>query len=118
MVDKKIGNYSFIGGVGIAVILGLALPIGDTIKTALTSVLVLLGLIVGFLNVVGKETKEFLLIAAVLVIAAGVGQASTELGSVQIIGPYLSGIFQSIMLFVVPATVIVGLKDIYALAQG
>jgi hypothetical protein len=79
--------------------------------------LVVLGLIVGFLNVTGKETKEFLLVAVVLVIAAGMGGASATLGGVQMIGQYLSGIFTQVLAFVVPATVVVALKDIWALGQ-
>jgi len=118
-MEEKIGHYSFIGGVIIAFVLGLV-PIetlGD-IAPLLTSLLVLLGLIVGFLNVTGKETKEFLMVSAVLIIAAGVGGASDTLGSVQSIGPYLSDIFAQILAFVVPATIIVALKDIWSLGQN
>jgi len=117
-MEEKIGRYSFIGGVIIAIVLGLV-P-GDTLGTAsawLISLLVLLGLIVGFLNVTGKETKEFMTVATVLIIAAFAGGAEGTLSQVQIIGQYLQGIFHSVLAFVVPATVIVGLKDIWSLGQ-
>ena len=118
-MEQKIGHYSFIGGVVIAVVLGLV-P-SATLGTAsawLASLLVVLGLIVGFLNVSGKETKEFLTVATVLIIAAFAGDASNTLGSVQLVGPYLSGIFSQILAFVVPALVVVGLKDIWSLGQN
>ncbi len=118
-MEQKIGHYSFIGGVIIAVILGLV-P-SATLGTAaawLTSLLVILGLIAGFLNVSGKETKEFMLVATVLMIAAFVGNGSQTLGGVQIIGPYLSGIFTQVLAFVIPAAIVVGLKDIWALGQN
>ena len=69
-MEQKIGSYSFIIGVIIAVVLGLALPISATVQTWLTSILVVLGLIVGFINVGGKESKNFLMVATILVIVA------------------------------------------------
>ena len=117
-MEKKIGHYSFIIGVILAVILGLALPIGRGATAILTSILVVLGLLVGFINVTGKETKEFLLVATVLVIVAAMGAGADTLGGVMYVGAYLQGIFQGIMSFVVPATVVVALKDILALSKN
>ena len=118
-MEDKIGHYSFIGGVIIAVVLGLASSyLGAQAVAWLTSLLVVLGLIAGFLNVSGKETKEFMLVGTVLIIAAFAGGASGILGGVQIIGSYLGGIFAHILAFVVPATVVVGLKDIWSLGQN
>lgn len=118
-MEKKIGSWSFIIGVILALILGLAssaLPAATV--GILASILVLLGLVVGFLNVAGKETKDFLLSATVLIIAAGLGGASGALGSVQYIGVYISGIFTQLLAFVVPAVVVVALKEVYYLAQS
>lgn len=114
-MDKRVGNYSFIIGVIISVVLGI-FSLGPATPW-LASLLVVLGLVVGFLNVAGKETKEFLLVAVVLIIAAAMGGASATLGGVQYIGQYLSGIFTQVLAFVVPATVIVALKDIWGLGQ-
>lgn len=115
-MDKKVGNYSFIIGVILAVVLGI-FSLG-TATPWLASLLVVLGLIVGFLNVTGKETREFLLVAVGLIIATSMGGVSSALGSVQYIGQYLSGIFTQVLAFVVPATVVVALKDIWSLGQG
>lgn len=118
-MEQKIGHYSFIGGVIIAVVLGLvpAATLG-TAAAWLASLLVVLGLIAGFLNVTGKETKEFMMVATVLIIAAFAGGAEGTLGGVQFVGQYLQGIFHSVLAFVVPATVVVGLKDVWALGQN
>ncbi|MDA1197014.1 MAG: hypothetical protein O2779_03565 [Nanoarchaeota archaeon] len=115
-MDKKLGNYSFTVGVILAIVLGLV-SLGSATPW-LSSLLVILGLIVGFLNVTGKETKEFLMVATVLIIAAALGGASSTLGGVSYIGAYLSGIFSQILAFVVPATVVVALKDIWNLGQN
>lgn len=119
-MEKQIGNYSFIIGVIIAVVLGLAAPkLGPTAASWLWSVLVVLGLVVGFLNVSGKETKEFLWVTVALVVVAYAGSAQVNSwANIQIIGPYLSGIFNSILAFVVPASVLVALKEVWELAKG
>jgi|TARA_B100001971_G_C18175959_1_gene529929 hypothetical protein len=117
-MEKKVGHYSFVIGVIIAIVLGLALPLGAAVTQWLTSILVVLGLIVGFLNVTGKETSEFLTVSAILVVVAFAGGAGyTGLGSVQFIGQYIMGILNGILTFVVPAVVVVALKDIIALAK-
>ncbi|MEK6984726.1 MAG: hypothetical protein AABX33_09210 [Nanoarchaeota archaeon] len=118
-MEKQIGDYSFIVGVIIAIVLGLAAPkIPPTASNWLWSVLIVLGLLVGLLNVSGKETKEFLWVTVALVIVAYAGSAQIrEWSNVQFIGPYLSGIFNSIMAFVIPASVVVALKDVWELAK-
>ena len=117
-MEKKIGNYSFLIGVLLAVLLGLASSqLGGAAAWA-SSLMVVLGLIVGFLNVTGKETKDFLLVAAILVIVASMGNGAASLASVQYIGGYLSAVFSQIIAFVIPATIIVALKEVWYLAQN
>ncbi len=117
-MEKKIGSYSFIIGVVIAVILGLGIGALQPAIDVLTSILVVLGLIVGFLNVGGKEQKEFLLVSVALVIVAGLGGAAyAGLGEVMYVGRYLIGILSGILAFVVPATVVVALKMIKSMAE-
>lgn len=117
-MEQKIGHYSFIGGVILAVLLGLGSAFLGTATPWLASLLVVLGLIAGFINVSGKETKEFMLVATVLMIAAFVGNGADTLGGVSIIGSYLAGVFTQVLAFVVPATIVVGLKDIWSLGQN
>ena len=74
-------------------------------------------MIVGFLNVADKQTKDFLLVAAVLIIVAGIGGASATLESIKFIGEYVAGIFGQLLAFLIPATVVVALKEILALAR-
>ena len=53
-MEKQIGNYSFIVGVILAIVLGLAASKTGTAEPWLWSLLIVLGLVVGFLNVSGK----------------------------------------------------------------
>lgn len=109
----KVGSWAFIIGVVIAIVVGIFTGgIGDPITV---SVLILLGLIVGFLNITGRETTPFLLAAISLVLVSYFG--GDVMGKVATIGPYLQGTLIALMTFVIPATIIVALKAIYALAH-
>ena len=117
-MDQRIGRYGFTIGVLLAIILGVASPsfTADTIAL-MASILVVCGLIVGLFNVGQSETKDFLLFAVVLIIAAGMGSASSTLGNVSFIGEYLAGVFSQMLAFIVPATIIVALRSILVMEQ-
>src|SRR3989338_9433618 len=72
---QAIGSWAFLLGVFVAVIAG-ALLLTDKSNPALTTVtsfLVLLGTIVGLLNITTKETNAFLLAAVSLVLVTALG---------------------------------------------
>ena len=118
-MEKKIGNYSFIIGVILAIVLGLFAQFLGSAQPWLWSLLVVLGLIVGFLNVSGKETKEFLWVTVGLVVVAFAGSTQIDKWqSVKVIGPFISDVFNSILAFVIPSSVVVALKEVWQLAKG
>jgi hypothetical protein len=110
-IVQKIGSWAFIVGLIIAIIAGFW-PIG----TVITSVLIILGLIVGFLNVTGKETNSFLFATLVLVVMAS--QGGQLLVGIQYVGQMLQNMFSAMVLFIIPAGIIVALKAIWALAEN
>jgi len=107
----KVGSIAFIIGVILAVIAGF-FAVGNAI---VVSTLVVLGLVVGLLNVTEKETQSFILTSVALVIVASM--AGTFLGSVPVIGVYLTNMFSYVIAYITPATIIVGLKAIYNMAR-
>ena len=108
-----VGKYAFLLGVILAIVMGILPSIGS--NAIAMSVLVIIGLVVGLLNVSVKETMPFLLATAVLVIVAGFGGG--VLASVQVVGDYLRGILGALITLVVPASIVVALKEIYAFAE-
>ncbi|MEK6947350.1 MAG: hypothetical protein AABX32_07125 [Nanoarchaeota archaeon] len=117
-MEKQIGNYSFIVGVIVALVLGLASKQVGAAQVWLLSLLVLLGLVVGFLNVSGKDTKDFLMVTVALVVVAfAAKEVIAGWTDVKFVGPYLSGVFVSLLTFVVPASIVVALKEVYQLAK-
>lgn len=111
---KKLGAYAFIAGIVIALIAGLlARIVGDVVTT---SVLIVLGLIVGFINVTDHEVKDYLVTTVILVLVSTLG--ISVLQTVMYIGPYLASVLQGIVTFVIPATIVVALKEIFSLAKN
>ncbi len=109
-MDKKIGHYAFLAGILLALLAGMIkdfLPVETT-----TLILVILGLVVGFLNVTAKETIEFLVAAVALMIAG-----SANLTAIPGLGAHLQAILSYIVVFVAPAAIVVSFKAIYALAE-
>ena len=105
--SKGFGGWAFIIGVVIAVLVGLFGGLSSWLWA-----LVIIGLIVGLLNVSGGESTDFLLAAVSLVIVTALG--SNVMSSI----PVLETILNAITALVVPATVIVALKSVYTLAKN
>ena len=108
---QKAGSIAFIIGLIIAVVAGFW-----PLNPWMTSVLIVLGLIVGFLNVTGKETNSFLFATLVLTVMASMG--GQLLAGIQYVGPMLQNMFSAMMLFIIPSAVVVALKAIWALAEN
>lgn len=117
-MEERIGKYAFILGVLIAVVMGIfSLYLNETATIILTSFMVIFGLLVGLLNVADTQVKDFLLYSIVLILAAGVGSVGNTLVSVSGVGLILEGVFNYLLMFVVPATAVVSLKAVLGLAK-
>jgi len=116
---EKIGGYAFLLGVIIALIAGIASSQVAAYAPYIALVLVILGLIVGFLNIKDKQVTNFLVAAITLVV---LGTTAGGLTAINIIvaplGTILAAIVVQIALFAMPAALVVALKDIYNIASG
>ena len=135
-MDKKLGKYAFIAAAILAVIVGIvsgylssqtaapeSLSYYQNALQWLISVMVILGIAVGFLNISAKEKKDFLFAGTVFIVAA-VGGAADVFGGILAnlagtnadilaLGKYMRGIFQAMLAVVIPAVVIVSAKMIW-----
>jgi len=107
-MDAKTGHWAFLIGVILAIIAGF---VPQLQTPTVTWVLVILGLIVGLLNITAKETQEFLIAAVALVIAADAAADIIALGLTSAV------ILGNVVTFVFPAALIVALKTIWSLAS-
>ena len=111
MPKKKSGNllgsWSFLIGVILAIIFGLF----GALSTNLTYILVILGIIIGLLNIGDEEVAPFLMAGVVLVIVSILGQAVVARV------PIFDNMLQALAVLFVPATIIVALKSVFTLAR-
>jgi hypothetical protein len=116
---QQVGGYALIVGVILAILAGLISGVtGLASDTAawIILILVILGLIVGLLNIKDKEVFNFLIavIALIAVGAAGlvrIDQVLPPLGSV------LQAIVSNITVLAAPAGLVAALKAVYTLAS-
>ena len=107
-----LGSWSFLVGLVLAVLLGLGL--GGSYSGTMLWLVFLLGLIVGLLNISAKEVNAFLTGGTILVLVSFLGvQVGVFNGQAAVIANILNGI---LVLFV-PATIVVAIKSVFALAR-
>jgi hypothetical protein len=118
MAYEKIGGWAFLIGVVISVLTGFAAaPItaaSSAVAGYITLALVLLGLVVGFINIATKDSNEFL-IAAIAVIL--LSSAKPNLEVIPVIGVFVAHMVVNVSAFVAPAALVVGLKVIALLGK-
>ncbi|MDP3966489.1 MAG: hypothetical protein Q8Q04_03080 [archaeon] len=105
--SNLIGAWVFLIGVIVSVIFGLF----GAITEVVVWILILVGLIIGFLNIASEETTPFLTAGAVLIFASAFGQ-----GAVSVI-PVFERILRALLLIFVPAVIIVAIKSLFLLAK-
>ena len=112
-MGSKMGEWAFIIGVVLAILFGFVPSEWEGMGTL---VLVVLGLVVGFLNISEKESTPFLVAAAALMLT---GSAGTTLSLIPppVLGSFLQNAVEKIGVFVVPAAIVVALKSIQSLAK-
>lgn len=115
-MGSHIGRWAFLIGVILCVVIALFswLGWGTAIvqSSGMTAFLIILGLVVGFLNITDREVTPFLWSGAVLVIVASMGQS--VMGNVVVV----DNILQALLVLFIPATIIVAVKNVFALAKN
>ena len=125
MASQKVGSYAFLLGVIIALIAGIvqvAVGLDAVVASWLLLILVILGLIVGFLNIKDKHVTDFL-IATIAVAMIGLVALNPAVQAVPVdmiaapIVALINNIVGNIVTLVAPAALIVGVKQILALTK-
>jgi len=113
-VDKArivglVGFWAFIVGLIISLIAGLVLPGNGMVVL----VLVILGIVIGFLNITPKETQALLLAAIALIVVGNAFAPLKLLG----IDTFIAGILAYVTVLVAPAAVIAAIKTLWAIGK-
>ena len=121
--ENAIGAWAFLIGVILALVIGLAttlIPIPTLTKYSVQiyAILVLLGIIIGSMNVNAKDSSTFLLAGTALVIVSKFGMESVTGSLIGIgIGDAVTSTFSALLTLFVPATIIVALKTVFSIAK-
>jgi len=113
-IGQKVGVWSFVAGLVIAVL--VALVSGGQMSGMTAGVLGVLGLVVGLLNVADEEVNLFLLAALVFIVSASAITGVTSLLP-GMLASWLSGFFTALVVFTAPAAFVVSLVALYHVAK-
>lgn len=107
-VGNLVGKLAFLVGFILAIVLGAF----DKLDSTWTIVLVVIGIIIGLLNITGKESHSFLLSGISLILASALG-----LGVMNAI-PFIARILVAILAIFVPTTIVVAVRNVFSLAKN
>jgi hypothetical protein len=106
---SKIGFWAFIIGLILCVVAGFAWANSNGVVIAL----LILGLIIGFLNVTAKETMLFLVATIALMVAGRVFGPLTVLS----LGKHLDNVLVYVATLMAPAAIIAAIKALWAVGK-
>ena len=107
---KELGTWVFVAGLVLALILGFTSGVVGGVSL---TVLVVLGLVVGFMNITEKEVHGFLVAAIALMLVGALARAD----SLPFIGSELQASLSNVVLFVAPAALVVAIREVFILAS-
>ncbi len=120
--ENLISAWAFLIGVVLAILIGIFQRVlggpSRLIISIVYTVLVLLGLLVGFLVEGDKDSTTFLIAALALVIVSGLGKDSLiYISNLSPITSYLSEVLSALLIMFVPATIIAALKTVFSITS-
>ena len=104
-----VGFWAFIIGLVIAVLAGIVAPANSIVIL----VLLILGLIIGFLNITAKEITLFLVATIALVVVGNVFTPLTVLD----LGKFLGSMLSYVATLMAPAAIVAAIKALWAVGK-
>ena len=116
--ENLIGAYAFLFGVVLAIIFGVFNNSLEQAGGIFYSALVVIGLVVGFANINDKNSQTFLFASISLVIVGALGDDPLIfIAKNSYVVGVLRNVLVSLLVMFVPATIIVALKTVFAMAK-
>lgn len=119
--ENLIGAWAFLAGIIIALLVGLVRTFYSAagVDPIILAILVVLGLVMGYF-VAEKDVNTFLLASVALVIVSYMGISGLVVQAAILgvdLGRAVSSILGTLLVMFVPATIIVALKTVFAIAR-
>ena len=121
MTSKNAGEYAYLLGLVVAVVAGIALTVGaltGSTSAWIALLLVVIGIVVGLMNVSEKESMTFLIAAIALVLTGSAGVFSVLNTVISPLGTLLDSIVSNFALLAAPAAIITAVKLVHGMAKG
>jgi len=116
--ENLLGAYAFLVGNILAIIFGLFNGALERNGGLFYSALVVIGLIVGFMNVGDKNSSTFLMASLSLVIVGSLGMEPLKYIALNnYVVTSLRNVLGSLLVLFVPTTIIVALKTVFSMAK-
>lgn len=113
--ENLVGAYAFLVGVILAIILGLSTQTLTKPNTIFYIILVILGIIIGYLNSGDKESMTFLFASISIVIVGGQGNSTLVfMSNLSPVLSILNNVLRALLVLFIPATVIAALKVVFS----
>jgi hypothetical protein len=119
MAGKNAGEYAYLLGLVIAVLAGIAVAANAIGSVAgwVSLLLVVLGVVVGLMNISEKESNAFLIASIALVVVGG-ARVFTALDTVNTtLAVLLNTIVLNVAIFAAPAAIITAVKAVHVMAS-
>ena len=121
--ENSICAWAFLIGVVLAVLIGLSttilsIPLVTKYNAQIYGILVILGLVVGFVNTPRKDSQTFLLAGTALVVVSRFGMDGVRGSIIGLgIGDAVASVFGALLALFVPATIVVALKAVFSISK-
>ena len=123
--ENSVGAWLFLVGVILAVVIGISTPSFLSIDTIsrfskqIYAILVLLGIFVGgTIKMEERDSKEFMMAGAILVVVSKFGMESVSGSLIGIgLGDTVVSTFSALLALFVPATIIVAVRTVFGLSR-
>lgn len=116
--ENLIGAYAFLVGVILAIVLGLSTQTLTKPNTVFYIILVILGILIGYLNSGDKDSTTFLFASIALVIVGGQGNSTLVfMSNLSPVLSVLNNVLRALLVLFIPATIIVALKVVFSMAK-
>jgi protein-S-isoprenylcysteine O-methyltransferase Ste14 len=116
--ENLVGAYVFLVGVVLAIVLGLFHKSLESADGVFYTLLVAIGIVVGYFSVNTDKANTFLIASLSLVIVAGMGiNPLLYVSNQNVVVGVLRNVLSSLMVLFVPATIVVVIKTVFSLSR-
>lgn len=118
--ENVVSAWAFLIGIVLALIGGMLSALFGNLNTFVLGLLLMLGLIIGFIGVSPNDINKFMTSSVSLVIVSFAGSAGVR--NIEFlnweIGNIISSTLGALLVLLVPATIVVAVRSLFSISQG